>query len=69
MKLTLQFGQFAHTDLHGALNSTGLFLAAMPPSTVSGKVMSAQMKIMMTMVPKGRAAVDCVGQEQGEGHE
>ena len=35
------------------------FLPAMPPSTVSGNVMSAQMTRMMHMVPKGSAAVDC----------
>ena len=35
------------------------FLPAMPPSTVSGKVMSAQMTRMMHIVPKGSAAVDC----------
>jgi hypothetical protein len=51
------------TDLQGALNSTGLFLAAMPPSTVRGKVMRAHRKMMMTMVPKGRAAVDCAMHE------
>lgn len=31
----------------------------MPPSTVRGKVMSAQMTMMMTIVPNGSAAVDC----------
>ena len=31
----------------------------MPPSTVSGNVMRAQMTRMMQMVPKGKAAVDC----------
>jgi len=30
----------------------------MPPSTVSGKVTAAQMMKMMTMVPKGSAAVE-----------
>ena len=34
------------------------FLPAMPPRTVKGKVMSAQMTRMMQMVPKGRAAVE-----------
>ena len=35
------------------------FLPAMPPSTVSGNVMRAQMTRMMQMVPNGNAAVDC----------
>ena len=48
-----------HTHLHGALNSAFFaFLATMPPSTVSGKVTSAQVRMMMTMVPNGSAAVD-----------
>jgi hypothetical protein len=34
-----------------------VFLPMMPPTTVSGKVTSAQMTTMMTMVPKGSAAV------------
>jgi len=46
------------------LNSTLAFLAAMPPSTVRGKVMRDHRKMMMTMVPKGRAAVDC-GRQAG----
>ncbi len=46
------------THLHGALNSTFEFFAAMPPMTVRGKVTSAQMRMMMTIVPKGSAAVD-----------
>ena len=37
------------------------FLPAMPPSTVSGNVMRAQMTRMMQMVPNGNAAVDCTG--------
>ena len=41
-----------------ALNSVRVFLPMMPPATVSGMVMSAQMRRMMTMVPNGRAAVD-----------
>ena len=36
---------------------TLVFLPMMPPTTVSGKVTSAQMTMMMTMVPKGSAAV------------
>ena len=43
----------------GALNSIRVFLPAMPPSTVSGNVTRAQMTRMMTMVPKGSAAVLC----------
>lgn len=35
-----------------------MFLPAMPPRTVSGKVMSAQMTKMTQMVPKGSAAVE-----------
>ena len=35
------------------------FLPAMPPRTVSGKVMRAQMTRMMQIVPNGSAAVDC----------
>ena len=46
------------TNLQGALNSALEFLAVMPPKTVSGNVTSAQMRMMMTMVPKGRAAVE-----------
>ena len=42
-----------------ALNSVRVFLPMMPPATVSGMVMSAQMRRMITMVPNGRAAVDC----------
>ena len=45
--------------LHGALNSMRVFLPAMPPSTVSGNVTSAQMTRMMTIVPNGSAAVLC----------
>ena len=45
--------------LQGALNSIRVFLPAMPPSTVSGNVTSAQMTRMITIVPKGRAAVLC----------
>jgi len=45
--------------LHGALNSMRVFLPAMPPSTVSGNVTSAQMTRMITIVPKGSAAVLC----------
>ena len=47
--------------LQGALNSIRVFLPAMPPSTVSGKVTSAQMTRMITIVPKGSAAVLCTG--------
>jgi hypothetical protein len=36
-----------------------LFLPAMPPNTVRGMVTRPQMMRMTTMVPKGRAAVDC----------
>ena len=36
-----------------------VFLPAMPPSTVSGNVTSAQMTRMITIVPKGSAAVLC----------
>lgn len=36
---------------------TFVFLPMMPPTTVSGKVTRAQMTTMMTMVPKGSAAV------------
>lgn len=36
---------------------TFVFLPMMPPTTVSGKVTSAQMTMMITMVPKGSAAV------------
>lgn len=32
----------------------------MPPNTVSGNVMRAQMTRMMQMVPNGSAAVDCM---------
>ncbi len=42
-----------------ALNSVRVFLPTMPPAMVSGMVMSAQMARMITMVPKGSAAVDC----------
>jgi hypothetical protein len=42
----------------GALNSDFEFLAATPPNTVRGKVTTAQIRMMTTMVPKGRAAVD-----------
>ena len=42
-----------------ALNSVRVFLPTMPPVMVSGMVMSAQISRMMTMVPKGKAAVDC----------
>lgn len=34
------------------------FLPAMPPRTVRGKVIRAQMTRMMQMVPKGSAAVE-----------
>lgn len=44
--------------LQGASNSVLLFLPAMPPATVSGIVTRLQMMMMMTMVPKGSAAVD-----------
>ena len=44
--------------LQGGLKSALEFLPAMPPSTVSGKVTTAQMMIMMQIVPKGRAAID-----------
>ena len=37
---------------------TLVFLPAMPPSTVRGKVTTAQMMKMITMVPNGRAAVE-----------
>ncbi len=43
----------------GALNSVRVFLPMMPPKMVRGMVMSAQMRVMITMVPKGSAAVDC----------
>eukprot|EP00955_Chlamydomonas_euryale_P000335 3684-Chlamydomonas_euryale.AAC.2 len=43
---------------HGARNSVLLFLPAMPPNTVRGMVMTHQMRMMMTIVPKGSAAVD-----------
>lgn len=46
--------------LQGALNSILVFFPAMPPSTVSGKVTSAQITKMITIVPKGSAAVDCI---------
>ena len=36
-----------------------VFLPMMPPRMVNGIVMSAQMSIIITMVPKGSAAVDC----------
>eukprot|EP00983_Pelagomonas_calceolata_P052974 1143089-Pelagomonas_calceolata.AAC.14 len=50
----------SNTTVHeGALNSALEFLAAMPPNTVRGNVMRDHRKMMMTMVPKGRAAVDC----------
>lgn len=49
-----------NTHLHGALNSAFEFLAAMPPSTVRGNVIRDHRKMMITIVPKGRAAVDCV---------
>ena len=39
-----------------------VFLPTMPPAMVSGMVMSAQMARMITMVPKGSAAVDCTAQ-------
>jgi hypothetical protein len=45
---------------------TLLFLAAAPPSTVSGKVMKANRKMMVTVVPKGRAAADCTHQSDRE---
>ncbi len=35
----------------------------MPPRTVSGKVMRAQMTKMMQIVPNGSAAVDCTCHE------
>jgi hypothetical protein len=44
--------------LQGAFNSALEFLARMPPSTVSGKVTRAQIKMMMTMVPKESVAVE-----------
>lgn len=37
---------------------TWRFLPAMPPTTVSGKVMRAQMTRITQMVPKGKAAVE-----------
>lgn len=43
----------------GALNSVRVFLPMMPPRIVSGIVMSAHIRMMMTIVPKGSAAVDC----------
>lgn len=36
------------------------FLPAMPPKTVSGMVTAPQMSMMITMVPNGSAAVDCM---------
>lgn len=42
-----------------ALNPVRVFLPMMPPAMVNGIVMSAQIMRMMTMVPKGSAAVDC----------
>jgi len=41
------------------LNSALEFFPAMPPRTVSGKVTMLHASVMRTMVPKGRAAVDC----------
>lgn len=43
-----------------ALNSACVFLPMMPPAMVSGMVMSAQINRMITMVPNGSAAVDCI---------
>ena len=48
----------------GARNSDLLFLPAMPPKTVSGIVMAHQMRMITTMVPNGRAAVDCEQQRE-----
>ena len=53
--------------LQGALNSIWVFLPMMPPSTVSGKVTSAQMTRMITIVPNGSAAVDCALQTHHQG--
>ena len=49
----------APTHLHGAAKSVLLFLPAMPPNIVSGMVTRPQMIRMITMVPNGKAAVDC----------
>ena len=43
--------------LQGALYSASLFFPQMPPSTVSGNVTTAQITMMMQIVPKGSACV------------
>ena len=53
------------SDMQGIVRSTHLlFFPAIPPNTVSGTVTSDQIMVTITMVPNGKAAVDCT---QGEG--
>eukprot|EP00983_Pelagomonas_calceolata_P102644 1158831-Pelagomonas_calceolata.AAC.3 len=61
--------EHSHTWTHpvqeASLHPDLLFFPAMPPNTVSGIVTRPQMMMTMTMVPKGRAAVDCAQQSRG----
>ena len=48
----------------GAANSVRVFLPSTPPTTVRGMVTRDQSSTRITIVPNGRAAVDCA---QGRG--
>ncbi len=58
--LTFLYGSIMCLCFADDRQGTCEFLPAMPPKTVSGMVTAPQMSMMITMVPNGSAAVDCM---------